>query len=70
MIDTVFWCTGFAVWVLILLGAVSMLIVQARDWSVLRRGEHFNRRQGWSPLPVTVHALAAIEAPWRAPVVI
>jgi hypothetical protein len=44
MIDTVFWCTGFAVWVLIVLGAVSTLIIEAHDRSVLRRGEHFNRR--------------------------
>ncbi len=39
MIDALFWYTGLVVWILIVFGAVSTLVVEAHDRSVLTRGE-------------------------------
>lgn len=44
MIDALFWYTGLTIWVLVVLGVVSTLVIEAHDRSVLRRGEQFNRR--------------------------
>jgi hypothetical protein len=35
---------GLAAWVLIVFAVVSTFVVEAYDRSVLRRGEHLNRR--------------------------
>jgi hypothetical protein len=44
MIDALFWYTGLACWILILFGVGSTLVIEAHDRSVVRRGEHLNRR--------------------------
>jgi hypothetical protein len=44
MIDALFWYTGLVAWILIVFGAVSTLVVEAHDRSIVRRGEHLNRR--------------------------
>jgi hypothetical protein len=44
MIDALFWYTGLVCWILIVFGAVSTLVVEALDRSIVRRGEHLNRR--------------------------
>jgi hypothetical protein len=44
MIDVLFWYTGLAAWILIVFGVVSTLVIEARDRSVVMRGEHLNRR--------------------------
>jgi hypothetical protein len=36
MIDALFWYTGLAVWVLIVFGCVSTLLIEAHDRSVMR----------------------------------
>jgi hypothetical protein len=36
MIDALFWYTGLAVWVLIVFGCVSTLVIEAHDRSVMR----------------------------------
>ena len=38
MIDAIFWYTGLAAWVLIVLACVSMLAAAVNDRSVARRG--------------------------------
>jgi hypothetical protein len=43
MIDTVFWYTGLAAWVLIAFDLVLTLVVDARDRSVMRRSQDLNR---------------------------
>ena len=40
MIDALFWYTGLIAWVLIVFACVSMLAVEARDRSVMRRGRN------------------------------
>ncbi len=44
MLDTFFWYTGLATWILIVFDVVLVLVVNAHDRSVMRRGEHLNRR--------------------------
>jgi len=44
MIDALFWYTGLAAWVLIVFDVVSMLAIEAHDRSIVRHGEHLNRR--------------------------
>jgi hypothetical protein len=44
MIDALFWYTGLAAWILIVIGVVSTLVVEAHDRKVLDRGGRLNRR--------------------------
>jgi hypothetical protein len=44
MIDALFWYTGLAAWIVIVLGVVSTLIIEAHDRSVLGHGEQMKRR--------------------------
>jgi hypothetical protein len=37
MLDTLFWYTGLAVWILIVFGAVSSIVIDALDRSNLKR---------------------------------
>lgn len=40
MIDALFWYTGLTAWILIALGALSLLAAEAHDRSVLKRDQH------------------------------
>lgn len=40
MIDALFWYTGLAAWLLILIGCLLALAIQAHDRSVARRGRN------------------------------
>jgi hypothetical protein len=44
MIDALFWYTGLVAWILIVFGVVSTLVIETHDRSVVRRGQHLNRR--------------------------
>jgi hypothetical protein len=44
MIDALFWYTGLAAWIVIVLGVVSTLIIEAHDRSVLGHGKQMKRR--------------------------
>jgi hypothetical protein len=44
MIDALFWYTGLVVWVLIVFGVISTLLIEAHDRKLLERGRHLNRR--------------------------
>jgi hypothetical protein len=42
MIDALFWYTGLVVWILIVFGCVSTLVIDAHDRSVLRQDQNPN----------------------------
>jgi hypothetical protein len=44
MIDTLFWYTGLVAWILIVLGVVSGVVIEAHDRSVVTHGEQMKRR--------------------------
>jgi hypothetical protein len=44
MIDALFWYSGLVAWILIVFGVVSTLVIETHDLSVVRRGQHLNRR--------------------------
>ena len=45
MLDALFWWTGMIVWIVILFGALSTIIIDAHDRSILNRHQS-NERAG------------------------
>lgn len=37
MLDALFWYTGVVVWMLIIFGCISMLLIDAHDRSIMKR---------------------------------